>query len=194
MSNIQIILQPCQPIYRPGENITGHVVVDLSKPTKINRVCLEACGRASVRFYIRHNDKTDTYSDEIVYLNNHLTLWDKNSYGSQKEIPVGRSQYPFSITIPYNVPPSIKVSHGKIEYYVKAKLDIPWAIDKHSTIEFTVACPIDFNYFPQFLQPQTAYIEKTKFLSFTRTVYGTVGFLNIFYSWWCNHFRLPYLV
>lgn len=182
MSNIQIALHPCQPVYRPGENITGHVIVDLSKPTKINRVCLEAHGRASVKFSIRHDDKTDTYSDEIVYLNNHLTLYDKNSYGFQKEMPIGRSQYAFSINIPYNAPPSIKVSHGKIEYYLKAKLDIPWAIDKYNTLEFTVACPIDSNYFPQFFQPQTAYIEKDKFFSNTPTRYGTVSFLNIFYN------------
>ena len=175
MPDIQIVLQPCQPFYRPGETLTGYVIVELSKPKKINKVCLKAYGRAYVSFWVRHEEKNESCTDEKTYLKTHLTLWDKHNAGGQKEMPAGKHQYPFSITIPYDAPPSVDIHGGNIRYSLKAELDIPWAIDKHHNITFTVGASIDANYAPMYGQPQSACIQKTGIFSSSNSMHATVS-------------------
>ena len=178
MSDIQIVLEPYKPFYCPGEVVTGYVIVELSKAKKINKVCLKAHGRAHVNFWRRHGETNNAYSAEHVYLKTHLTLWDKNNARGEQELPPGRTQYPFSVTIPYDALPSVEATHGGIQYTLKAELDIPWALDKHCETRFAVGASIDTTCAPMYTQPQTACIKKTGIFSSSSSIHAIVSFFN----------------
>lgn len=68
---------------------------------------------------------------------------------SKFELPIGDHVYPFSVTLPAPLPPTYSGTYGGISYYGKAKLDLPWALDKSEKRYFLVENPIDLNKMPE---------------------------------------------
>lgn len=60
----------------------------------------------------------------------------------------GTREYPFSFALPQTLPDTFKNPNGHIEYYIKAKVDIPWAPDFESRRDVTVRTPLDLNKMP----------------------------------------------
>lgn len=60
-------------------------------------------------------------------------------------LEVGDYTYPFTVNLPLNLPTSFEHIYGKMRYSLNATIDIPWAIDKHSTKSFTVVSILDLN-------------------------------------------------
>lgn len=57
----------------------------------------------------------------------------------------GEYSYPFEIELPKNASNSFAHTNAKITYWISAKIDIPWAIDKHTARVFSVIQNVDLN-------------------------------------------------
>lgn len=180
MSDIQVILEPRKPYYYPGDNITGYVVVTLPSEKKVNEICLEAFGRAHVVFWHGHGDDRHSYRGEKAYLQGHVTLWRKNKAKGEKYLPAGKKQYPFSLTVPFDAAPSLEATHGHIRYKLKAKLDLPWALDKNCEKEILVVSPINLNSTPLYNQPHMARLNKSSTFASANALQADVSLLEFF--------------
>jgi Arrestin (or S-antigen), N-terminal domain len=60
-------------------------------------------------------------------------------------LPAGISRFPFSYTLPADVPSTFVGAHGKVRYKISAVIDKPWAIDEYAHNYFTVAGILDLN-------------------------------------------------
>jgi hypothetical protein len=74
---------------------------------------------------------------------------------SQQELylETGDYSYPFQVLLPANLPTSFENSNGHIRYSIRATVDIPWALDKHSYRSFTFISPLDLNSNPALALP-----------------------------------------
>ena len=57
----------------------------------------------------------------------------------------GDYSFPFEIELPASVSNSFAHRNAKITYWISAKIDIPWAIDKHTAKVFSVIQNVDLN-------------------------------------------------
>ncbi|KAE9548481.1 hypothetical protein FO519_008311 [Halicephalobus sp. NKZ332] len=174
MSDIQIVLEPRRPFYFPGDTISGHVLVTLPKEKKVNEICLEANGRAHVVFWHGNGDDRHCYKGEKIYLRGNVTLWQKNKAKGEKYLPGGTQKYPFSLGVPYNCAPSLEGTHGHIRYKLKARLDLPWALDKSCEQEILVVAPINLSCDPIYTRPHVAHIHKNNAFTPSNTLQATV--------------------
>ena len=62
---------------------------------------------------------------------------------------VGRHRYPFTFTLPQNIPSSFEGLHGKVRYYLQAVIDKPWKMDDICTKAVTVLDIVDLNNNPK---------------------------------------------
>jgi len=57
----------------------------------------------------------------------------------------GSYKYPFSFTLPTNVPSSFEGQQGYVRYTAKATMDRPWKFDHVTRCAFTVISVLDLN-------------------------------------------------
>lgn len=82
-------------------------------------------------------------------------------HGSQ-HLGRGRHVYPFSYSLPHDIPSSFEGPHGHIMYKIKGIVDRPMAFDYEDQFIFIVQSPIDFTRLSRDLQnPSTYSDEKT---------------------------------
>nr|CAD7575548.1 unnamed protein product [Timema californicum] len=75
-------------------------------------------------------------------------------------LPMGDLSYPFSFTVPLNLPSSFETSKGYIRYTVKATLDRPWKFNQDVKEAISIMPLTDLNLIPQLREP--AMKEKMK--------------------------------
>ena len=61
------------------------------------------------------------------------------------EIQPGYHVYPFTFSLPRNIPSSFKTTHGNVTYTVKAVIDRPWKFDHIAIWNFDVETPFDLS-------------------------------------------------
>lgn len=83
-----------------------------------------------------------------VYLNTHSYLLG-SSDGDVIEITRGMHKFDFSCRLPSELPASFEASHGHINYYIEAVLDVPLGNDRRFREEFSVVRCDDLNEFPE---------------------------------------------
>lgn len=71
------------------------------------------------------------------------------SLGGEIEIQSGEHKFPFTCTLPMNLPSSFESDYGHVRYTVKATLDRPWKFDQEVKNPFTVIAPLDLNQEPK---------------------------------------------
>lgn len=79
-----------------------------------------------------------------MYLNSKTYLFGEHG-GDSFELQPGEYKYNFNCHLPSQLPYSLLVKHGKIRYFVKAVLDIPWHIDEEAEASFIVIRRDDLN-------------------------------------------------
>nr|CAD7424192.1 unnamed protein product [Timema monikensis] len=93
------------------------------------------------------NRRTVHYSGEEVYFNYKIYLvMDSNN---ETILPMGDLSYPFSFTVPLNLPSSFETSKGSIRYTVKATLDRPWKFNQDVKEAISIMPLTDLNLIPQ---------------------------------------------
>ena len=65
--------------------------------------------------------------------------------GDSTELQIGSYEFPFSFTLPQNIPSSFDGPHGSVRYYVEVVIDRPWKFNHASICYFTVVTPVDLN-------------------------------------------------
>lgn len=110
--------------FKPGDVITGYIDYPLQKNAEFNNVILSLKGRSKCYWKDKkktnNGDKTKFNGEEDLVSINLNMLNDGDD-----EIKAGLHSFPFSFTLPNNIPPSFKDDgdnyHASIEYIIRAK-------------------------------------------------------------------------
>ena len=159
-----IVFDKQNPIYFPGEFLSGKVILKLSDKLKINSLRLLLKGDAKVNLLkdqMSNDDSKPHHAhDSENYFHLDLAILDKET----EIIQIGNHEYPFSIKLSDNLPSTFQHENGKIQYSVKALIDIPWAFDKEVKKYFVIMSQVDLNEFPGLNELKT--IAEDKYLGF----------------------------
>ncbi|XP_074028770.1 arrestin domain-containing protein 3 isoform X1 [Leptinotarsa decemlineata] len=162
-----IVLENFQGRYYPGNTISGHLVCTFTSRESIRGIRVKLRGKEHTSwtetesYYDSHDKKTKYrtvhYSGDNKFLAVDLTLV------GEKTMAPGRYEYPFTFTLPINLPPNFQGSYGHIKYFIKGTVDIPFAFDYENERNFDVHALVDFNEILSDLQlePCTYQDEKT---------------------------------
>ncbi|KAK7119665.1 hypothetical protein R3I94_021480 [Phoxinus phoxinus] len=153
---------PDDTVYSSGEMISGVVVLELNRETKVRAMRVLGRGVATAHWLENRSVGVNTvyndYTSKTTYFRKRLHLIRDN--GELTVLPAGRHEYPFSFQLPEEtLVTSFEGKHGSIRYWVKVKLHRPWATVKKIKKEFTVIEPIDINT-PSLLASQAGSKEK----------------------------------
>ncbi|KAF3428675.1 hypothetical protein E2986_03404 [Frieseomelitta varia] len=142
---IDIVLTYPQKIYYSGHQISGNVHLDLDQPTSALGIRLKCKGETQVYFTDRSAGIRRKFSAFENYL--HVETYLVGD-GKEKSVITG-GVYPFSLTLPENLPCSFEGRYGRVRYSIRALLDVT-TIYRFSTniIPFTVAPILDLNRDP----------------------------------------------
>ncbi|XP_050542936.1 arrestin domain-containing protein 3-like isoform X2 [Daktulosphaira vitifoliae] len=151
VKSFQIIYDNPTAVYMPGQTVSGRVLVVTNESVKIRSIKMKIKGEASVKWVeeeTRRNDNgethnyTEDYTAEEEYFENKFTLV---GGGGETRLEEGEHVYPFSITLPQQLPSTYNGAHGKVEYEAKVTIDIPWGKDKEAKSIFQVISPLNLN-------------------------------------------------
>ncbi|GLH03699.1 Uncharacterized protein GBIM_09565 [Gryllus bimaculatus] len=151
-------------IYYAGQLVSGRVTLITTKEKKIRGICLRVKGEAEVKWTesrrVTRNGKSHTehdhYSAHELYAQ--MEVWLVGASHGDMMLPPGEHIYPFSYTLPQNIPSSFEGSRGHVRYTVKVKVDRPWRFDYDCKVAFTVLTPLDLNFEPNMQEP----VQNTK--------------------------------
>ncbi|RLU22954.1 hypothetical protein DMN91_005232 [Ooceraea biroi] len=138
--------------YSPGELVTGNVIVDLAREKTIRALKLSFKGEANVSWERRRTTKdsqghshthVDHYRANEQYFN--LVYYLLGDTADEVRMPAGFQKYPFSFSLPHNIPCSFEHADGYIRYTTKAVIDRPWRFNHECKIAFTVVTSYDLN-------------------------------------------------
>ena len=158
---------PANGIYYSGYTVSGTVIaVNDESPKSYKSIEIRFKGTGHVHWdEIRgygENTYTVTYSSEETYLDESLTVWDKDTSFGDGKFPVGSFMFPFSKQLPSNIPASYSGKFGKISYNIEARV-VKTSIFKHNTqceASFEMGSLVYINT-PSLLQPQSMEVQKT---------------------------------
>ncbi|KAL4228037.1 hypothetical protein ACF0H5_013475 [Mactra antiquata] len=168
ISKFEIKLDKPSEVYSEGQTVEGSVEVELTDTMKMRGIKLEFSGGASVHWTETHSTgsgkdrRTETrhYSSSETYFNFEYILFGPAS--GSTTLPAGNHTYPFSYTLPPNLPSSYESDIGHVRYQLKARIDKPWKFDHKTKKLFTVVSMLDLNQQPS--APLPVYRESSKYL------------------------------
>ncbi|CAJ0580629.1 unnamed protein product, partial [Mesorhabditis spiculigera] len=151
---IQLKMDNPSLIYRPGEWVSGTMVLTLTKPCKSPQATIRLFGSAETEWQReivngKYLEK-ETYEGEIEIVDEEIMLW-KN--GRSDEIPVGTHVFRFQMQLPFTCLPSYEGNHGNIRYTVEAEVERHWRFSYLQVLPFTVVTFCDLNSLPDLNQP-----------------------------------------
>ncbi|KZC10819.1 Arrestin domain-containing protein 2 [Dufourea novaeangliae] len=142
---IDIVLDHRQQVYYSGQQVSGHIYLDITEPVHALGIRLKYKGEAQVYFTDRSAGIRRKFSafENYLYVQTYLA-----GDGKEKSMITG-GVYPFSLTLPENLPCSFEGRYGRVRYSIRALLDVT-TIYRFSTniIPFTVAPILDLNRDP----------------------------------------------
>ncbi|CAF0750570.1 unnamed protein product [Brachionus calyciflorus] len=147
IDSLDILFDKENPVYFPGEYLNGQVSLKLSDDLKINSVRLILRGDAKV-YWVKDVSSADEYKKiHNVHSNENYFHLDLNIINKETcpYLRSGYHHYPFSIKLPDNLPSTFHHDHGKIQYSIKALIDIPWGFDKEIKKPFIMMANKDLN-------------------------------------------------
>ncbi|XP_005101122.1 arrestin domain-containing protein 3 [Aplysia californica] len=162
----QIVLTNSDAVYFSGQVLQGHVILELTKNTKVSDIRMSFRGKAFVHWTeqamrgpgesrykeIRHHSATEEYID----VSKHLLSRGSTSSSTNNEsriLEAGQYTYPFQFHIPPTSPSSFEGQYGFVRYWVKVAIERPWKEDVSVKKLFSVVCPVDLNREPSADQP-----------------------------------------
>uniref|UniRef100_H2Y4Z1 Arrestin-like N-terminal domain-containing protein n=1 Tax=Ciona savignyi TaxID=51511 RepID=H2Y4Z1_CIOSA len=102
-------------VYRPGEMVSGALVINLARPMNMRAVNIKFSGKANVHWSERHKSgKTTTtrhYRASEVYFEQRLCMYGAGSIGTYQnatELPAGQTSLPFQFLLPSALPSSFE--------------------------------------------------------------------------------------
>lgn len=155
--------------YYPGQTVTGQIIVLLDGPKKIRGIYVKVKGEANTCWSTDRQklNQEGRYENESQTVTGHEDYFSSNFHvigtpsGSEIELPAGEHRYPFSCSLPPNLPSSFEADYGHVRYTVKAIIDRPWKFDHEVKAAFTVIAPLDLNQEPRAAEPIKLDMTKT---------------------------------
>lgn len=146
--------------FMSGQCVIGQVAIRAKERLKINNMNIELIGKAYVHWSEGTNEHRRHYNSYENYIYKRKII-QKGSDMCENFLEPGEHIYPFELELPDNLPSSFQHHVGNISYYVKANIDIPWAIDKHCKKPFTVINNFDLSRNTAYLLGSGATGQKT---------------------------------
>ena len=114
--------------FRPGDEVSGHVVVSTDKYFTCNRIILKLRGKE----YTHYQAGKIHVSESHDILNDDITIWEGG------DIQSGETRIEFSFNLPEEIPSTHDGVYGEINYYVEVVVEVDRAKDPKSKMKFTV--------------------------------------------------------
>ena len=120
--------------FRAGDDITGKIVVHVDETTPTRGVILALKGRMNIFWRKVEGGSTVDFAEIEDYLDEKLKVWmPKKSVKDEMWLFPGVHEYPFSYTLPIDLPESMEDSrYAKIIYTIKASVLMPKGRVSHS--------------------------------------------------------------
>ncbi|TRY85486.1 hypothetical protein DNTS_015649 [Danionella cerebrum] len=130
-----------------GDTLTGRIIVEVSKKSKISALTVKAKGKADVAWTESQGEESVTYWDKEKYFSHtQSVIPEEKAYGSVT-IEAGRHVFPFAFQLPnQGLPSSFKGVHGKIHYRLHAKLCRPFRASNKAETKFTFVARADYDH------------------------------------------------
>ncbi|KAH9503434.1 Arrestin domain-containing protein 17 [Bulinus truncatus] len=138
-------------VFSAGENVSGSVVVKLTKPMKMRCLQLYFEGRAKSHWEVKQGRSKTDYRAGENYINHTVTLFGTGQ--NSTEHPSGLHAYPFVLHLSPTLPSSYEGRRGYVRYFCKATINRPWKFDEHTKRAFTVIHHLDLNSEPTASMP-----------------------------------------
>ncbi|RCN49576.1 arrestin domain protein [Ancylostoma caninum] len=147
-------------VYAPGSDVEGIAHIILGEDTKAEFLKISLCGRARTewreRIGVGKTMRTKSYSAKVIYADEEVVAW-SSPPGTTEVLEAGSHQYPFTLKLPTDLPPSFEGKYGYVRYMLKMELDRPWyRANKKNNKAFTVVPTIDLNTVSQAILPAKA--------------------------------------
>ncbi|XP_076168446.1 arrestin domain-containing protein 17 [Ptiloglossa arizonensis] len=157
---IDIVFDHPQQVYYSGHQVSGNVHLDADEPVGALGIRLKYKGEAQVYFTDRSAGIRRKFSASESYLHVETYLVGDG----KKKSMIASGVYPFSLTLPENLPCSFEGRYGRVRYSIRAFLDLTTATKIYrfpaNIIPFTVAPILDLNRDP--LAPLPINVQHTK--------------------------------
>lgn len=165
----EITLSNFQGVYYAGQNMKGHITVELTKEMSIIGIRLKFKGKASVRFSesnIILLESTTYHSSEKYFEEEMLLFGILPGQGRDTvKLPAGRTTFPFCFGLPPDLPSSFEGTDGSVKYTVTAIIDRSGMHTSTKIRPFTIIGIMDLNADANAVMPIEGANEKTLFAS-----------------------------
>ncbi|KAG1937212.1 arrestin domain-containing protein [Pimephales promelas] len=162
VKNISVIYNPINQnnTFTSGDFISGQVILDVAKDTKMQSLSVKIKGKAEVCWTERHGKNTVVYSDKEKYYSVEKFFVQEEKTHDPSVVKPGRHVYPFTFQLPLqHFPPTFKGSVGKIVYTLETKLSRSMRISSKAKAEFHYVPSPDVSN-PELMAPQYATKDK----------------------------------
>ncbi|KAI7797822.1 arrestin domain-containing protein 3 [Triplophysa rosa] len=132
-------------IFSNGDTLTGRVIVEITKETKIKDVTVKAKGKAEVSWTVSQGEQSVTYSDNEKYFSQTQSVLPEDKAAGSVRLVAGRHVFPFAFQLPQGLPSSFKGAHGKIVYRLLANLSRPLHAASKTEVKFTFVSQADYD-------------------------------------------------
>lgn len=160
LTDFQVIFEHQNKTYFSGETIIGQVNINLNREKKFRELKIELEGYGNVRWEETEtrsttdsNGNSTTESYTVTYSSSETYVKEKKVLHYGPSLPSGIHSYPFSFTLPGNLPSSFEGAHGQVRYQVKATFVRDWKWNHRAKSYFMVSGVLDLNMHP------TAHLE-----------------------------------
>lgn len=167
VKHFSIVLDREDETFKPGELLSGKVLVEFSQPKKVRGLRIEVFGESVVGWSVsienpaekgKMHDVMITSREENLSVRYYVL---GNETGRPIELPVAQLAYPFSVQLPMDLPSSLEHKLGHIRYTIKATFERPWKFDYEIKTSFTIVSNYDLNQKPMAVLPLEDEIEKS---------------------------------
>ncbi|CAD5215750.1 unnamed protein product [Bursaphelenchus okinawaensis] len=163
LKQFEIIFGNPERAYFAGQEVSGKILLELEEEKQINEILLELKGRAKT-YWSKHSGKSKTHCTQsepyfCEQFNTKFThSFEKkiNAKNTERTIPKGIHEIPFSYTLPKNLPTSFEGEYGFVRYTCRAICERPWDFDIVSVCPFTVIGIEDINHESEAMEPASA--------------------------------------
>ncbi|KAJ8918653.1 hypothetical protein NQ315_013160 [Exocentrus adspersus] len=171
MSQCKVWLDNYNGQFYPGVQIQGKVVLNFDSDTKLRKVvvkilCHEHTEWMGTERYYDSQENQHKSRDTLFKGDNDVFSTEQILYGGLSgttSLSRGQHMYPFTITLPNNLPGTYNGEYGSVSYRLLAIVDRPMAFDYEDQLIFVVVAPITLNTqaTPELEAPSSYSEEKT---------------------------------
>ncbi|TSM85924.1 Arrestin domain-containing protein 3 [Bagarius yarrelli] len=175
LKNLSVVIDPLNEsnTFTTGDLISRRVILQLKKETGIESLFVKAKGKAKASSFF-YQDKETCFKSIQYFIQEQKTkgqdgyslLTNECEQGYSRTVGPGIHIYPFTIQIPHqDMPASFKGYHGKVVYFLEAKLCRSMPVPKKAKVFFNYVPKEDMST-PDLMISQHVHKEqKIKFLS-----------------------------